>query len=485
MIDQSITEIYQRDGKVFIPDFGAFIYSEITDTTDFNDLLTFDDGKLISEIQKQQNLPEDEAWDVLNQYIEDTKSTINQGNLHFIEGIGYLAKDTQGVFSIQETLSSPDSAEDVEVQESESTDINVHEDQLEDNTELSDAYQEEPNIDEPIELDSESFPAVEDLDEEQTNDNDFATATSEEEISADAGEEDLDEEQTADDDFATASSEEEISTDTDEEELDEEQKNEDDFATATFEDELSIDNYESDLDVEHTNDEDFTTSTSEDELSTDTEKEFPYNPVLAEEDEDVQQYYERKEAFYMPKIKQSLVIKALWITIPIILIASAAYYYFNYYNADNGTQMAQSSQSPPAKVTEENKAKQTPIADTKNDKKGESKNSSASGNKDDSKSNDLTKATTSASVVNKRTSNKVLVGQKNVYSLILGSFKEESNADKFVVRLRRQGMEVGKFQRGNDFYFVGFERIQGKSNAVNQLKKIKEEEPSAWIIKKI
>jgi hypothetical protein len=286
-----------------------------------------------------------------------------------------------------------------------------------------------------------------------------------------------------------ASSEEEINTETDEKDLDKEQATDDDFATATFEDELSIDNYESDLDVEHTNDEDFTTSTSEDKLSTDTEKEFPYNPVLAEEDEDVQQYYERKEAFYMPKIKQSLVIKALWITVPLILIASAAYYYFNYYNdkggQDNGTQMAQSSQSPPAKVTEENKAKQTPIADTKNDKKGESKNSSASGNKDDSKSNDLTKATTSASVVNKRTSNKVLVGQKNVYSLILGSFKEESNADKFVVRLRRQGMEVGKFQRGNDFYFVGFERIQGKSNAVNQLKKIKKEEPSAWIIKKI
>jgi nucleoid DNA-binding protein len=246
MIDQSISEIYQRDGKVFIPDFGAFIYSEISDTINFNDLLTFDDGKLISEIQKKQNLPEEEARDVLNEYIEDTKSTINQGNLHFIEGIGYLAKDPQGVFSIQETLSSPDSAEDVEIQESESIDMNEHEDQVVDSTELSDSDPEEKNIDEQYELDTKSFPAV---DEEQTNNDDLTTSTTEDEISTNLLEDVLDEEQADDDDFVTATSEEEISTDTDEVDLYEEQTKDDDFATATFEDELSIDTYESDLDV--------------------------------------------------------------------------------------------------------------------------------------------------------------------------------------------------------------------------------------------
>ena len=56
MIDQSINEVFQRDKKVFIPDFGAIIYSEITDSIDFNNLLTFDDGKVIAEIQIQNHL---------------------------------------------------------------------------------------------------------------------------------------------------------------------------------------------------------------------------------------------------------------------------------------------------------------------------------------------------------------------------------------------------------------------------------------------
>ena len=54
MIDRCIFEVYNRDKKVFIPDFGAIIYSEYNDQIDFNDLLTFDDGKVVEEIQKPE-----------------------------------------------------------------------------------------------------------------------------------------------------------------------------------------------------------------------------------------------------------------------------------------------------------------------------------------------------------------------------------------------------------------------------------------------
>ena len=55
MIDQAINEVFQREKKVFVPDFGAFIYSEGTETIDFNAHLNFDDGKVISEIQEEKN----------------------------------------------------------------------------------------------------------------------------------------------------------------------------------------------------------------------------------------------------------------------------------------------------------------------------------------------------------------------------------------------------------------------------------------------
>ena len=61
MIDQAIYKVFKRDKKVIIPDFGAFIHSEITDTADFNALLNFDDGKIIAQIQKQQNLSEEDS----------------------------------------------------------------------------------------------------------------------------------------------------------------------------------------------------------------------------------------------------------------------------------------------------------------------------------------------------------------------------------------------------------------------------------------
>jgi hypothetical protein len=77
MIDQAINEVYKRDQKVFIPDFGAIFYSEASDSIDFNELLTFDDGKLIAEIQKQEYLSEEDARRALEEYLVSVKSTLD------------------------------------------------------------------------------------------------------------------------------------------------------------------------------------------------------------------------------------------------------------------------------------------------------------------------------------------------------------------------------------------------------------------------
>jgi hypothetical protein len=51
----------------------------------------------------------------------------------------------------------------------------------------------------------------------------------------------------------------------------------------------------------------------------------------------------------------------------------------------------------------------------------------------------------------------------------MGSFKVESNADKYLRRLNSRGLVVDKFKGLNSFYFVGIQKIEGKSNAVRQL----------------
>ena len=86
--------------------------------------MTFDNGKVIAEIQKQQSLPEEEARYVLSEYVQQIKDTLSQGNLHFFEGIGYLAKDAQGFYSIQETMSSTNLINEEEIQEPAALDIN-------------------------------------------------------------------------------------------------------------------------------------------------------------------------------------------------------------------------------------------------------------------------------------------------------------------------------------------------------------------------
>lgn len=381
MIDQSINEIYQRDGKVFIPDFGAFIYSEITDTINFNALLTFDDGKVISEIQKQQNLAEEEARNALIEYVEQMKHTMNQGKSHHIEGIGNLSQDEQGVITIQGTKSSSKVIDGKVAKEPESKKMN---ELLEEKQEISESNPENNDFPEEFEIEAESIETQDDSDEEQLIDEIPEPESTDQEKETDDG--------------------------------------------------------------------------------------FLYNPVLSEEDENVQEYNKRRKKLYNPEKKRSIFVSAMWIIIPILLLASAGYYYFNYYNPQE---------------KQENNDKQTQLAQAVDDEKEENISNTLHTDIDVSKSDQRIKPAESSVNIHKPKSVNVSSSQSKIYSLILGSFKVESNADRLIQRLSGQGLEMGKFKRDNNFYFVGVEHIEGKSNAVKQLSKIKAAEPSAWIIKKL
>lgn len=399
MIDQSINEIFQRDKKVFIPDFGAFIYSEATETTNFNAHLNFDDGKIIAEIQKQQNVSEEEARDALNEYVQNITSTLNQGNIHFIGGIGYLAKNAQGSISLQDNMSSPSLNNEEEVQEPESIDTNENKVEGKNGADISNSNLDEQDQAEQMHM----------------------------EIPEDQPKEDL-EEQSTDDEYST-------------------------LALSDEDSKILPDN------------------------------KYSYKPVLSEEDEDVQDYYKRKEEFYGEDKKHSPIRVLLWVVMLIIIPASAGLYYFNYYR----TQEIQDQDNLPQSQLSHSISEETPAenaaepAATVQAMEDEHESSSPTSNADVSLSDEQADQQSS---IDSQTPGNATTSQKQIYSLIVGSFKKELNADKFQQRLLAQGIDVDKFRRSNNYYFVGIEQIEGKSKAVSMLTEIKKKEPNAWIIRK-
>jgi len=434
MIDQSIHEVYQRDKKVFIPDFGAIIYSEVTDKIDFNDLLTFDDGKIIAEMQKQQQISEEEARNELDEYVQRVKSALNQGQLHFFAGIGYLSKDSQGSYAIEKATSTTD--------------------------DQSEAKEPEPAKAKKKQIKKPTSKSVKKP----------RTKTKKEVIVNEAvkGDEPVSEEEI--DQVPLKDQIEPIA----EEEVDLESLK---------------DQAEPVMDEELPNDANVELEAEEELLNVEEDDTFMYNPILSEEDENVQEYYKRKEKLNNQGKKRSTFATVMWILLPIILVAIAAFYYFNYYNSANAENKEEVKESNLSKSTSDEIKAVTPeeqmqtaqaVAEVKNENKAAGKTNEP----DVPQTNKQKNPVASPAVSNSSKVSQTSSGQNKIYSLILGSFKVEDNADKFHQRLQEQGKDVSKFQLGNAFYFVGFEYIEGKSNAVQMLTEFQVEEPTAWIIRK-
>jgi cell division septation protein DedD len=240
------------------------------------------------------------------------------------------------------------------------------------------------------------------------------------------------------------------------------------------------------LDEDLTNDENTAPEISDEELNTNADKAFEYSPIYSEEDENVQEYYTRKEKFYNHNDKHSPLKIVMWIVIPIILMVPPGYYYYTNYISSNILENDELQQSQlPHSISD---VAPTDIiamkAQAGNEKKINNVMSSRTENTETSRSGQITNANDSRSIIDTPNSGNAPIGQNKIYSLILGSFREKDNANKLVRRLQRQGKEVEIFQRGNSLHFVGFENIEGNSNAVKLLKEIKLKESDAWIIKK-
>ena len=392
MIEKCIFEVYQRDKKVFLPEFGAIIYSDFNDSVDFNDLLTFDDGKVVEEIQKQLSIPEDEARKALEEHIQQIKDTLGKGKLHYFSGIGYLLKDHQGSYSIEKSkpLTETKTREKKPAKKSSSTTAKPKAKSK--TSETTKKKEEEPKVEE-----ANVVPPIEELlePETQVNEEDLAKSEPEEK------------------------SPEPVEA----------------FSAAD----------ETEYDVE----EDNTFSSFSSEVS----------------------FYNEYDEEHEEKSKKSSSKGIIWIAIVVILLSVGSFYLYRTFFADPILDNPQLTAS-----IEDNNIVKDPVSNTIPSQTEDEITSGAEENSESAPENTETEASTLSSSVDPKDPD-----EQKTYSLILGSFKEESNAEKYLQRLNSRGLVVDKFKGMNNFYFVGIEKIEGKSNAVRQLEELRQKEPSAWI----
>ena len=173
------------------------------------------------------------------------------------------------------------------------------------------------------------------------------------------------------------------------------------------------------------------------------------------------------------------------IAVVILLIIIAIPLYLFVFKTDRGDNLAQAS--PTGKLTLEKKSKEPVVvkAVEQRQEKTEESSTSAKNVNSEKQAKDNEPVVSSVQQATELSAS-FSTNEDKLYSLILGSFKVESNADNFERQLNDKGIDVSKFQRDNDFYFVGIEQIKGKSSAIKLLATLREEEePTAWIIKKM
>lgn len=106
-IIQFIKELLKKNNRVIIPNFGAFIVSQGTsDKILFNNFLSFNDGLLTGHLAEQKQLEKNDALILVNELVEEIRSSLETTNEYHLTGLGHFTKDHQGILRFnQDTMS--------------------------------------------------------------------------------------------------------------------------------------------------------------------------------------------------------------------------------------------------------------------------------------------------------------------------------------------------------------------------------------------
>lgn len=97
-MEKYILELIKEHNRIIVPNFGAFIISrEKGQTILFNSFLSFNDGLLINQVSKTDNIDLNEATQKVNEFVNAANSTLDQKGVFMMVELGTFTKDQTGI----------------------------------------------------------------------------------------------------------------------------------------------------------------------------------------------------------------------------------------------------------------------------------------------------------------------------------------------------------------------------------------------------
>ena len=114
MKTQFLRELIEKNARVILPDFGAFLVKDNgsgifkAENVTFSPFLRYNDGMVEDALASREKISADNAKKALSQYIEELKDVLQSNKVFVIEGLGSLYLDKRGSiqFSTNEDIST-------------------------------------------------------------------------------------------------------------------------------------------------------------------------------------------------------------------------------------------------------------------------------------------------------------------------------------------------------------------------------------------
>ncbi len=455
MVIEAIKKVLKRDHRVILPDLGAIIMDEaLSNTIFFNEYIKFDDELVIKQFVELTGKDLETARASVEEYILDIKKTLDKRQSHEIPGLGFIQTDEHNKIILNKhdlmAINNTDQALVLDSPEKEETTVKLsnENDNIEDmdSPDLTTLEDEEP-LKETIEewedrLEPEDIKEIEDYAGFLDN-NDYTPRTEVNETGN-----------------STAREKDEITP------LSE------DFDTVLEEEE-----HESD--------------SREDGVKSGTEEENSFGSIDFEEED---------EAPFVDEENEGSQKKVGWIvSISLVLVAAVGaslwYFYLRPASADTPEILTQRSTgtltgSPSEVEGVAAVADDEAYSEGFDDKEPTQEEPTEIIEKENTSSELQPTETPIKEVEEKVTSSpaeseegEIPQSRSGTFSIILGGFKVEGNADAYVKKLNEKGYNVSKYTRGTSLFYVGYPNIPTKVEAKRKLEAIKKVASSAWIKK--
>lgn len=108
-MDKLIVKLLKENGRIIIPDFGAFIVKQKSPfKVIFNEFLQYNDGALISALSELEKISQEEATEKIKQLTSEFSAKLNAGEQIELAEIGILTKSQTGKITLSESSGEPE-----------------------------------------------------------------------------------------------------------------------------------------------------------------------------------------------------------------------------------------------------------------------------------------------------------------------------------------------------------------------------------------